>query len=236
MLSGIRWTKIFGEWFPDWVGNGAQTYFSPLLDGRQYTTGSTNYGDYNDPEASAFRNLGCTVCPKWENVEDAFNKRSYLDAWREVLAPGKDFSVKSDMADVVGQTWYAKVGTDTALVVAYYKDAGEDRVVYRVNSVTRRDMPEPRFLSSWGKAKPVKYVKGGLYTPVVKTGSAVTNPRIILLAVSENTLEALAAADNGITQTSPVSYWERKFGQLEPVKFCNGGSFGKRSEHMMVQL
>jgi peptide/nickel transport system substrate-binding protein len=44
-----HWDIAFGEWFPDWVGNGAQTYFSPLLDGRQYAQGSTNYGDYNDP-------------------------------------------------------------------------------------------------------------------------------------------------------------------------------------------
>ena len=43
-----HWDLAFGEWFPDWVGNGAQSYFSPLLDGRQYATGSTNYGDYND--------------------------------------------------------------------------------------------------------------------------------------------------------------------------------------------
>jgi len=43
-----KWDLAFGLWFPDWVGNGAQTYFSPLLDGRQYAVGSTNYGDYND--------------------------------------------------------------------------------------------------------------------------------------------------------------------------------------------
>jgi ABC-type transport system substrate-binding protein len=44
-----NWDICFGEWFPDWTGNGAQTYMSPLLDGRQYATGSTDYGDYNDP-------------------------------------------------------------------------------------------------------------------------------------------------------------------------------------------
>jgi len=44
-----NWDIAFGVWFPNWVGNGAQTYFSPLLDGRQYTTGSPNFGDYNDP-------------------------------------------------------------------------------------------------------------------------------------------------------------------------------------------
>jgi len=43
-----NWDLAFGLWFPDWQGNGAQSFFSPLLDGRQYTTGSTDYGDYND--------------------------------------------------------------------------------------------------------------------------------------------------------------------------------------------
>jgi peptide/nickel transport system substrate-binding protein len=38
-----------GLWFPDWQGNGSQSIFGPLLDGRGYTTGSTDYGDYNDP-------------------------------------------------------------------------------------------------------------------------------------------------------------------------------------------
>jgi peptide/nickel transport system substrate-binding protein len=44
-----NWDLAIGLWFPDWDGNGAQSFFSPLLDGRQYTTGSTDYGDYNDP-------------------------------------------------------------------------------------------------------------------------------------------------------------------------------------------
>ena len=44
-----NWDLALGLWFPDWTGNGAQSYFSPLLDGRQYTTGSTDYGDYDDP-------------------------------------------------------------------------------------------------------------------------------------------------------------------------------------------
>jgi ABC-type transport system substrate-binding protein len=43
-----NWDLALGLWFPDWDGNGAQSFFSPLIDGRQYTTGSTDYGDYND--------------------------------------------------------------------------------------------------------------------------------------------------------------------------------------------
>jgi ABC-type transport system substrate-binding protein len=44
-----NWDLAFGLWFPDWDGNGAQSIFSPLLDGTLYTNGSTDYGDYNDP-------------------------------------------------------------------------------------------------------------------------------------------------------------------------------------------
>jgi ABC-type transport system substrate-binding protein len=44
-----NWDIAFGAWFPDWDGNGAQSFFSPLFDGSLYGTGSTNYGDYNIP-------------------------------------------------------------------------------------------------------------------------------------------------------------------------------------------
>ncbi len=49
-----HWDIAFGEWFPDWTGNGASTYFSPLLDGRQYAQGSTNYGDYNNATVNKY--------------------------------------------------------------------------------------------------------------------------------------------------------------------------------------
>src|ERR1022692_3010781 len=49
-----HWDLAFGEWFPDWVGNGAQSYFSPLLDGRAYAQDSTNYGDSNDPTVNKY--------------------------------------------------------------------------------------------------------------------------------------------------------------------------------------
>jgi ABC-type transport system substrate-binding protein len=46
-----KWDLAFGAWFPDWQGNAAQTYFSPLFDGRLLSAASngTNYGQYNDP-------------------------------------------------------------------------------------------------------------------------------------------------------------------------------------------
>lgn len=47
-----HWDLSFGLWFPDWEGNAAQSFFDPLLNGTLYTTGSTNYGDYNDPHVN----------------------------------------------------------------------------------------------------------------------------------------------------------------------------------------
>jgi ABC-type transport system substrate-binding protein len=44
-----HWDLAIGLWFPDWDGNGAQSFFSPLLDGSLYGVGSTDYGDYNVP-------------------------------------------------------------------------------------------------------------------------------------------------------------------------------------------
>ncbi len=49
-----KWDLAFGDWFPDWTGNGAATYFSPLFDGRGYAAGSTDYGDYNDPTVNKY--------------------------------------------------------------------------------------------------------------------------------------------------------------------------------------
>jgi ABC-type transport system substrate-binding protein len=49
-----KWDIAFGAWFPDWTGNGAATYFSPLFDGRGYAAGSTDYGDYNDPTVDSY--------------------------------------------------------------------------------------------------------------------------------------------------------------------------------------
>ncbi len=42
-------------------GTGAQCYFSPLLDGRQYAVGSTDYGDYNDPTVNKYIDAALTT-------------------------------------------------------------------------------------------------------------------------------------------------------------------------------
>jgi peptide/nickel transport system substrate-binding protein len=42
------WDMTTPAWCPDWNGNGARTFFLPLLDGRSYQKGTTNYGGYNN--------------------------------------------------------------------------------------------------------------------------------------------------------------------------------------------
>ncbi len=70
-----HWDLAFGLWFPDWDGNGAQSFFSPLLDGRLYATGSTDYGDYNDPHVNA----GITAALKAPSVAAAAKDWAALD-------------------------------------------------------------------------------------------------------------------------------------------------------------
>ncbi|HEV7209254.1 MAG TPA: ABC transporter substrate-binding protein [Mycobacteriales bacterium] len=40
------WDLAGPGWNPDWQGNAARSFFVPLLDPRQFTVGTTNYGDY----------------------------------------------------------------------------------------------------------------------------------------------------------------------------------------------
>jgi hypothetical protein len=189
------------------------------------------YGNYDVAEVIGFRNVTCGACPKWEDVEDAFNMRSYLDAWREVLAP--ESVVKAVVADA---TWYSKGATgETVTLLASYKHGAESRVVFAYPSGSRYDQSESAFAALWSKEKPVTYVRGGLYTPKTKAGSRITNSRVILLYIDDRKMQALAGAETGKTQHSPVKYWVEKFGELEPVKFCRTGGI-KQSEHMKVEL
>lgn len=49
-----KWDLCFGAWFPDWDGNGAQSFFGPLLAGNQANEAVTyNYGGYNDAKVNA---------------------------------------------------------------------------------------------------------------------------------------------------------------------------------------
>ncbi len=71
-----KWDLAFGLWFPDWTGNGAATYFSPLFDGRGYAAGSTDYGDYNDPtvdkyiDAAEHTSSLTVAAANWQKADD----------------------------------------------------------------------------------------------------------------------------------------------------------------------
>jgi len=43
-----QWDIALPGWSPDWEGSAERSFFTPLLDGRVYGDGSTNYGDYNN--------------------------------------------------------------------------------------------------------------------------------------------------------------------------------------------
>ncbi len=43
-----QWDISEPGWSPDWEGAAERSFFTPLLDGRVYGDGSTNYGDYNN--------------------------------------------------------------------------------------------------------------------------------------------------------------------------------------------
>jgi peptide/nickel transport system substrate-binding protein len=43
-----EWDLSLPGWSPDWEGSAQRSYFTPLLDGRLYTDGSTNYAAYNN--------------------------------------------------------------------------------------------------------------------------------------------------------------------------------------------
>jgi len=46
------WDIAVPGWSPDWQGNAARSFFVPLLDGRLFAEGTTNYGGYNNPEVN----------------------------------------------------------------------------------------------------------------------------------------------------------------------------------------
>jgi ABC-type transport system substrate-binding protein len=46
------WDMAEPGWGPDWEGASERSYFTPLLDGRSYSDGSTNFGDYNSAAAN----------------------------------------------------------------------------------------------------------------------------------------------------------------------------------------
>jgi peptide/nickel transport system substrate-binding protein len=79
-----NWDIAFGLWFPDWQGNAAQTFFSPLFDGRLYGIGSTNYGDYNDTTV----NNGIDKALSTASVSAASDEWASVDNYETSQNPG----------------------------------------------------------------------------------------------------------------------------------------------------
>lgn len=44
-----KWDVAAPGWVPDWFGNNGRSVIQPLFDGRNWTDGTSNYGDYNNP-------------------------------------------------------------------------------------------------------------------------------------------------------------------------------------------
>jgi hypothetical protein len=138
-----------------------------------------------------------------------------------------------------GDVWYHKAAGEKYGILAQYALEGTNHVVYRKGDETMgRILDEGAFLETFTTVKPVKYVKGGLYTP--KDASK----KLTLVYVGNDTFEGLAssrrdpwgASGNHVTQTAPESYWVKNFGELVPVEFCDSGTTGKRGKHVIVQL
>ena len=51
-VNNTEWDFAQPGWCPDWAGNAARTFFSPLFDGRIIRDGSTNYGKWNDKKTN----------------------------------------------------------------------------------------------------------------------------------------------------------------------------------------
>ena len=55
------WDVAVPGWSPDWAGNAARSFFVPLLDGRLFAEGTTNYGDYNNEAVNKLADSALTA-------------------------------------------------------------------------------------------------------------------------------------------------------------------------------
>jgi peptide/nickel transport system substrate-binding protein len=47
-----KWDVAAPGWIPDWFGNNGRAVISPLFDGRNWADGTSNYGDYDNPQVN----------------------------------------------------------------------------------------------------------------------------------------------------------------------------------------
>jgi peptide/nickel transport system substrate-binding protein len=55
------WDLSLAGWSPDWYGNAAVSFFSPLFDGRVLPPSSSNFGMFNDPKVNALIDRGVSA-------------------------------------------------------------------------------------------------------------------------------------------------------------------------------
>lgn len=80
VTSAGGWDLAGPGWNPDWQGNAARSFFVPLLDGRQYGEGSTNYNNYNNPEVNKL------IDKALASSDPAEIKKTWADADKLVMA------------------------------------------------------------------------------------------------------------------------------------------------------
>ena len=73
-IKSGSWDVAVPGWSPDWAGNAARSFFVPLLDGRLFAEGTTNYGGYNNPAVNAIADKALAA----KTPEEA------ADLWAEV--------------------------------------------------------------------------------------------------------------------------------------------------------
>lgn len=75
-----KWDISEPGWSPDWEGSSERSYYSPLLDGRQYPSSTTNYGGYNDDQLNTLADAALSDT----SVSDATSK--WLQADKVMMA------------------------------------------------------------------------------------------------------------------------------------------------------
>lgn len=77
-----QWDIALPGWSPDWEGASERSFFTPLLDGRVYGEGTTNYGDYNNDAVNAAADKALATTDQKESAAqwNAIDKQIMQDA------------------------------------------------------------------------------------------------------------------------------------------------------------
>lgn len=107
------WDIAEAGWAPDWEGNSERSYFTPLLDGRTYGPGSSNFGDYNNDAANTLADqaLATSDPAKASALWTEFQKLVMKDAPWVPLVEQNQVNLVSARARNF-QFWYFASGPD----------------------------------------------------------------------------------------------------------------------------